>query len=495
MLLDVPRSVAESGRIELKHDEQVLSAVATDGGDTAKPVENPSRAGEGLSKSVTLRVTLPKACLGAYEVAVRYPLPPLRIAAGRPGEVDIPLIMPAEGQLASNKLEVAAANEFRVESRGSPWSAVEAGPRPARHTLQLAATERTDRVELNVQAEPGGPAACVQRAWIQTWLSSEQAARQDRALLQFSTPRREVEVSIPADAALDQVDIFLDGKRAAATATSEGTWPIPLAADEAGSRHLLELRYYFPGPRPGRGQLSFDFPRLGGEVWVRRMYWQLILPHDEHVIVAPSHFTGEFVWGWNGYCWGRQPLLDQAQLETWVGARPCPTPLPATANCYLFSTLGSVEHCELRTAGRSAIVLWASGAALLAGLLLIYFPVARHPATLLAATLLLAALGIMYPEPALLAAQAAGLGVLLALLAGLLFYGVGRRRRDLLLAERPSGMGSGLSLPVASPAASPTASNVPIPPPLPAPAPPLPPPPPASPPTGSTPAISPDAEP
>jgi hypothetical protein len=531
LLLDVPRSVAESGRIELKHAEQVLPAVATDDsespqtpaenpakpGDSAKPAENPSkpggdgtkpvenlskpgpgnirpvenvsRPGDGLARSVTMRVTLPKAYLGAYEVSVRYPLPPLRIAAGRLGEVDIPLVMPAEGELASNKLEVAAASEFRVESRGSPWAAVEAGPRPARHALQLAATQRTDRVELDVQAEPGGPAACVQRAWIQTWLSSEQAARQDRALLQFSTPRREVEVSIPADAALEQVDIFLDGKRAAATATAEGTWLIPMATDETGSRHLLELRYYFPGPRPGRGKLSFDFPRLGGEVWVRRVYWQLILPHDEHVIIAPGRFTGEFAWGWNGYCWGRQPLLDQAQLETWVGARPCPVPLPATANCYLFSTLGSVEHCELRTAGRSAIVLWASGAALLAGLLLIYLPVARHPATLLAATLLLAALGIMYPEPALLAAQAAGLGVLLALLAGLLFYGVGRRRRDSLLAERPSALGSGVSVPVAGPAATPTASSVPLPPPA------LPPAPPAPPPPGSTPAISPDAEP
>ena len=73
-------------------------------------------------------------------------------------------------------------------------------------------------------------------------------------------------------------------------------------------------------------------------------------------------------------------------------------------------------------------MLVASGAALLAGLLLIYIPLIRHPATLLAAALVLLGVGILYPEPALLVAQAAGLGLALALLAALFARGLPRQR-------------------------------------------------------------------
>jgi hypothetical protein len=94
----------------------------------------------------------------------------------------------------------------------------------------------------------------------------------------------------------------------------------------------------------------------------------------------------------------------------------------------------------LYTCGRSFIVLTASGAALLAGLLLIYLPVSRHPASLLTATILLLAFGLIYPEPALLAAQAAVLGLVLALVAGLLAYGVGLRHRRFEFGEAGSSV-------------------------------------------------------
>ena len=65
-------------------------------------------------------------------------------------------------------------------------------------------------------------------------------------------------------------------------------------------------------------------------------------------------------------------------------------------------------------------MLSASGTALIVGLLLIYVPVTRHPAALLVAGAALATLGVLYPEPACLAAQASSLGLMLALVAALL---------------------------------------------------------------------------
>src|SRR5262249_36786927 len=87
------------------------------------------------------------------------------------------------------------------------------------------------------------------------------------------------------------------------------------------------------------------------------------------------------------------------------------------------------DKLEVRTAGRSWLVLTASGAVLILGLLLIYVPLVRHPAILLCAAVVSLAMSAIYPEPTLLIAQAASLGLLLAALAGWLERSMSRRRR------------------------------------------------------------------
>ena len=87
-----------------------------------------------------------------------------------------------------------------------------------------------------------------------------------------------------------------------------------------------------------------------------------------------------------------------------------------------------VDRCELRTANRTLIVLFASGMALIGGLVLIYVPATRHPATLLLVALVLGSLAALYPEPTLLAGQAASLGLAATFLAALLQRIMLRRR-------------------------------------------------------------------
>jgi hypothetical protein len=169
------------------------------------------------------------------------------------------------------------------------------------------------------------------------------------------------------------------------------------------------------------------------DAWSERLYWQVILPSSEHLISTPAGFTGEFAWKWDGF-WGRTALLDQEHLESWAEAAPRDA-LPEHANVYLFSAIGKVEAAELQTAGRTWIVLCASGAALVVGLLLIYVPVSRHPATLMVIAMALLAAGLIAPEPTLLLAQAACVGLALTLLAGLLERGVARRKRAIALKD------------------------------------------------------------
>jgi hypothetical protein len=90
----------------------------------------------------------------------------------------------------------------------------------------------------------------------------------------------------------------------------------------------------------------------------------------------------------------------------------------------------------LVVAGRSWIVLGSSGVALLIGIILIYVPASRHPAGLVALAIVLGCTGLLYPEATLLALQAAGAGLVLTVVAGLLERGVARRRRGIVSPEK-----------------------------------------------------------
>jgi hypothetical protein len=276
-----------------------------------------------------------------------------------------------------------------------------------------------------VNTEDTAGTTIVDRAWVQSWLTS--TARQDRAAYQLTTNRRDLDVTLPEGAAAAQAIVLVDGKLVEYQAVGGDRLLIPLSGHREGRSFTIELRYHFPEARSPNGALAMEFPHIGYDAWIRRMYWQLVLPANEHLMDNPVGFTGEFNWQWQGYFWGRQPLFNQEQLESWVGVGSRPA-LPEQANIYLFSTLGNVQQAEVHIAGRTWIVLLASGAALVAGLLLIYVPASRHPAVLLIVAVVLLATGLIAPEPTLLLAQAASLGLVLTLLAGLLERGVARRR-------------------------------------------------------------------
>src|SRR5690606_513480 len=94
--------------------------------------------------------------------------------------------------------------------------------------------------------------------------------------------------------------------------------------------------------------------------------------------------------------------------------------VPPSGNEYLFSASEPVDRLRFVAAPRSWIVAAASGALLLVGLLLLYVPAIRRPGVLLTAAVGLAATAMLYPHTAVVLAQAAALGLLLAVVAGLL---------------------------------------------------------------------------
>jgi len=421
LTIAAPRGLAAAKRIQILCDGKPLAPVT--------PAEE--LTGDDAMAPVSMRVTLPGPRVRACELVLQYSVPVSETAA-RPGAMlALPLPMPKDGQLVSNNLSLKVARNLRASPRKqTAWTVVEReGEAAGRSDLRLAAAKAVGRLDLDLRRETDDTQAAtiIDRAWVQSWLTS--VARQDRAAYQLTTNRKELEVVFPAGAPASQAVVLVDGQRVQCRPMADDRLLVPLAGQRDQHRFVVELQYHFPEARPPRGALRLEFPRLGPNTWVRRMYWQLILPANEHVTANPAGFTGEFTWDWEGYFWGRQPLLDQTQLESWVGV----TPRPAAAerdNLYLFSTLGDVPQAEIYTAGRTWIVFWASAAALVVGLLLIYVPASRHPAMLLVVGLGLLATGLIAPEPTFLLAQAASLGLGLTLLTGLLVRGMsGQRRR------------------------------------------------------------------
>ena len=245
------------------------------------------------------------------------------------------------------------------------------------------------------------------------------------------------------------VKLRLDDRDLIPRRRRDGTFAVPLSEGARNRPHLLEVRYEFNDAPPAGGRMSLEAPELLGSVFVRRTYWQLVLPRDEHLVSRPGRYTSEFVWGWEGSYWGRQPFLKQFALENWVGGdlsfgvlhRPAPS---LRTNRYLFSTLGAADLLEVRTVARSLIVLAASGAALVAGLLLLYVPWTRRRGVLLVALVVLLSLGAIYPEPVMLIAQAASIGLILSLVAGFLQRVVARPKRTAAVASaRPNSLYDG----------------------------------------------------
>ena len=163
-----------------------------------------------------MRVTLPKACIGPCEITAHYSIP-----SSPDGNLRVPLVMPLDAELAGNNVLVMPGAEQQVEVAPGVWTAVEAGLNPAAsppptsgYPREFAAGQRTADIVLKLHGESGTAAVTVDCAWIQTCVASSVTAtqgvsRQDRVVWQFTTRRRELQITMPEGAA-DQVSVELN---------------------------------------------------------------------------------------------------------------------------------------------------------------------------------------------------------------------------------------------------------------------------------------------
>jgi len=224
-----------------------------------------------------------------------------------------------------------------------------------------------------------------------------------------------VRVKLPAGAPLGGVQAAVNSQTVAAHTRDPDQLRVSLPPAVRGHEFVLEIGYTLDPPDQHwgvmRGQLQPA--QVEGASPPRRTYWQVSLPEDQYLLLQPADLSAEMAWSADHWLFTRRPLLDQLQLEAWIDASR-QDPLPRSANVYLFGTLGRLPTLEILTTQRLPLLSFASGGALLMGLLLLHVRWLRSPVVLLVAAVLLGAAALAEPDLAVLTGQWSLVGLAVA---------------------------------------------------------------------------------
>jgi hypothetical protein len=432
LLLVMPPSLAKVGQV----------SVAWRGGPLSLDPAPPEEAG---GESGGMRVRFPEPQSSEIELDVAYDWPDEALddllARAATLRTEIPLVMPGEGECTSNKLTLLASPRLHLESVDKGWTLDEVAPRESdrRQRLIFSNSQPRTSLALGVSPQPSevNDSLVVERAWIQTWLTDEK--RFDRAVFRFRTRENRLRLRLPPGCVTESFRLDDDADVAALAGESpdEHVFTLP-DRDAPDVAHVLEVTCQVESRPAGAGRFALTLPELVGPT--RHVCWQLVLPRSEYLISGPSDLASDFAWVFNGLGWSRRPRQDTADLEAWSGSHEQEGPLPSLVNAYLFSGPAPPAEVQITTVSRPLLVLVPSGLLLVAGLVGIYFPAVRRPASLFVAGVGALTAAALWPDLSLLSAQAAAWGGALVALAAALEQRRRRRSAPVPLRNSPSSI-------------------------------------------------------
>ena len=349
--LRIPRAILAAGnlRLTLLDAEPVPLAVASLENSTDEPTT----------------VFLPRKYLGELELEARFDLP---IAEGAKAW-ELPLIQPAEVVDDGAELELVTPAGLESKLAGADWVFENLGSDAASDRWTTAKSPRQIAIELRRSENRAPNEDLVERAWVQSQLVGNR--RQDRVVWRVVAPDGELQVQLPEGVRARDVLILLDGAPISAGQTSEGllrlTWPA-----NQGAAHSVELDYRLDDLAGDRVR-ELPPARLAAAGRMKQVYWELLLPAQEHLIDVSAAYQLEYAWTWQGGYWARTPTRSTSELRAWSGASERDA-LPTNSNRYVLSTFGDLAPLDARVGARSALLLTSSTVLLAAGLLSMFAP-------------------------------------------------------------------------------------------------------------------------
>ncbi|QEG40226.1 hypothetical protein [Roseimaritima ulvae] len=194
------------------------------------------------------------------------------------------------------------------------------------------------------------------------------------------------------------VVLKVDDELQARIANTDGALNIPLSADRA--QHIVDLQIWFTHESSSLG--SRLRPTIGLPVGVGQVYWNVILPADQHIVWASPTLGRSMSWEFDRWRMRRVPSQSEATLSSWAGGTM--QEQVAIGNRYLF--IGS-DATSFRTVSFGRAVIWGivGGVVLLISTLLVSVRQIRHPLSVVVAAVALCGLTLLAPDAAVLVGQ------------------------------------------------------------------------------------------
>lgn len=188
--------------------------------------------------------------------------------------------------------------------------------------------------------------------------------------------------------------------------------------------HRVDLQVWVP--RQTTAITDTVQPVLTLPIGIERLYWQVIVPQDEHLVWATATMGRAMRWQFDGWKLKRVPMQSDADLVAWSGVISTDASMPP-GNRYLLVGIDS-GSLVAKTMSRLSMWLMVAVLVLATASLLIYAPAFRHPLMAVLGAVAIGGLLLLLPDAAVIAGQL----MLVAMLIVAVMSGV----RRLLLSRR-----------------------------------------------------------
>lgn len=363
------------------------------------------------------RIPLDRPRSGHFELELKYafesPQPP---EPSDDQSVVVPLAQSEDAEFLTTSFQWHDADGRDAALQGDGWTRL---PDPDGASIWTLAGGISE-IEANLTRARGGwRGAAVTRALLRTTISADGTIH-SRADYQVSGGVPGLTISFRAG--VEPIAIWWNHhglKLPQPQVDGQGTSSYPLGLERtAGGNPVLSVVTAQRGALLSRfaDEMTLSAPQLPDSLPILDCLWRVSLPAGQHLFVEPQGFVAEYHWQRSGFFWRRQPNRDESELAAWVDphASRDVDEFSKAGDNYLFSRAGAPATMQLSVMSQPGIVLTGAGAALGLGLLLVYWPAARHVMTGLIVGFSVALLAVWFPGPVLVLLQPAGLGILLA---------------------------------------------------------------------------------
>ncbi|MCG8649236.1 MAG: hypothetical protein MI861_05355 [Pirellulales bacterium] len=289
--------------------------------------------------------------------------------------------------------DVTVRGSVQISLRGTPQTELLSAMSPSVNELMLDALP-PDPVRLRLSPrETKREELSFKQMVLRTAVGRQTRHEQLLATVQGGDALR---VGLTADTEDVSVEAYID-KQQVAVSLDGGTLVLALPGDQ--STHVVDLRVWVP--ETAAATTSMIQPVLDLPLGVGRVYWQITVPADSHLLWASPTIGRSMTWNFARWNLGRDPSYDDRELTTMIGAAPHAMP-PGNQYLYIGSDVRSFQAVAV-----SRVVLWigVGSLVLFTSIVLLNFPSTRHPLTAVLAAVLFTGLIALAPDAAVLAGQ------------------------------------------------------------------------------------------